>query len=62
MLYIAAQAMIEKFPVRLHLGLVYGKGFVTSEKVPTKSLGTDYFLVTAARSAAGIIGALRAII
>lgn len=44
-LSIVAQAMMEKSPIRLHLGLVYGKGFVTSEKVPEKSLGTKYFLM-----------------
>lgn len=44
-LYIAAQAMMENFPIRLHLGLVYGKGFVTSEKVPAKSPGTEYSLM-----------------
>lgn len=44
-LYIAAQAMMEKSPIRLHLGLVYRKGFVTSEKVPAKSLGIEHSLV-----------------
>lgn len=44
-LYIAEQAMMEKFPIGLHLGLVYGKGFVTSEKVPARSLGTEHSLV-----------------
>lgn len=45
MLDIDAQAMMEKFPTQLHLGLGYGKDFVTTEKVPAKSLGTEHFAV-----------------